>query len=435
MKTLEQLNPYDHQLEIIKDNPKRTGIFRGTGAGKTRIATYLAEGVTLVICPKTQTEDGTWTDEFEFQEKDKLTILSKEQIKMKQNYYTLMDNKFDTIIVDEAHYNAGVLPSTFQKLYEEYPKVSGIHSMTKKIIKNNPEAKVYLLTATPATDPMKLYGIASLLGYNWDYFQFRRTFYFEQRRNVWLRIGKKRGGGLTPQGKVLKDKLAKIVNNIGYIGKLDDWFDVPEQSYKTIDVGTTKGQQDAYQELKLLYPLPLVQIGKRRMLEQGLFEGSLLTENKTAVIEEFLHEFGKVVVFAKYTDQINMYADKLGKNWKVFTLTGATKDRGDVIREANESESCVFIIQNQISEGYELINKSDEDADKDFECVIFATEYAYKDYVQGKGRVQRAKRVKHNLYVSLVAGGGDQAARQNMLNGEDFDEAVHAENLARSNKL
>ena len=45
---------YEHQLKIITDNRKKTGIFLGTGSGKTLIALSLARGKTLIIAPKTQ---------------------------------------------------------------------------------------------------------------------------------------------------------------------------------------------------------------------------------------------------------------------------------------------------------------------------------------------------------------------------------------------
>ena len=48
---------YEHQKKVLLEDKHRCGLFLGTGAAKTRTALCLAEGKTLVVCPKQQRED------------------------------------------------------------------------------------------------------------------------------------------------------------------------------------------------------------------------------------------------------------------------------------------------------------------------------------------------------------------------------------------
>ncbi len=409
---------YHHQQKIIDANPKKIGLFLGTGAGKTRIALQLARGRTLVVCTKTIFEDRIWDRE---REKLKLTeapvrlmVMSKE--KFKKTWQDLPH--FDTLIGDEAHKLAGIQAATFQRNYKKYPRTSQIYdAMLGYVQKHNPE-RVYLLTATPIPKPMVVYGLAQILGYKWDFFEFRNDFYFEKSRNIWL----------VRKSKAVKERLARIVNHIGEVGRLQDWYDVPDQTYKTHDVGVTKEQVEALPELQLLYPDPLVQLGKRHQLEQGHFEGMSVLENKTDAIRQYVNEFGKVIVFARYTAQIERYCRELGiTHQNVFSLTGKTTNRGQLLEKVNSLDEYILIVQSSISEGWEV---------PDCPCVIFASEsFSYTDREQAEGRILRVKKLKKNLYVTLIAGEVDKKVRDNISNKHDFVEHMHAENICKNKKL
>ena len=44
---------YNHQQQIIAHDPLKSLLSLGTGSGKTRIFHELAEGNTVILCPKT----------------------------------------------------------------------------------------------------------------------------------------------------------------------------------------------------------------------------------------------------------------------------------------------------------------------------------------------------------------------------------------------
>ena len=51
---------YDIQKQIIAENKLSTGLFLGTGVGKTLPSLVLGKGTILVITPKQQMLDKTW---------------------------------------------------------------------------------------------------------------------------------------------------------------------------------------------------------------------------------------------------------------------------------------------------------------------------------------------------------------------------------------
>ncbi len=410
---------FQHQKKIISKDPKRRGLFLGTGSSKTRIALDLSQGKTLVVCTKTLRDKQHWEKENKKWECDlDLIVMSKENFKKKWKEEPEWFLPFDTIIGDEAHLLAGVQPSTFQRNYIKYPKVSQLHrDFVDMVVKIKPE-RVYLLTATPTSQPMAVWGLATILGYKWDFFQFRDTFYFEKSRNIFF---KKRGARK-------KRKLAECVNHIGEVGRLQDFFDVPAQTYKNHYVESTIMQRQLLSELQLLYPDPLVQLGKRHQLEQGIYEREMVPENKTKAIKQYLEEFDKVVIYARYTKQIERLAKNLrqGTQHKVFVMTGGTNNRGDILEAVEKAERCVFIVQAQISEGYELPS---------FPCMIFASEFSFVHRRQAEGRILRSNALKKNLYVTLLCGHADSRMRQAVETGEEFDDEVHALNISKQKNI
>ncbi len=409
---------YEHQRVIIDENKEQCGLFLGTGGGKTRTALHLAKGSTLVIAPKTQVEDRNWqreaahvfTDRSAY---DKFTVISKETFK--RDWEDLP--RCDTLILDEAHTMLGVQPSQGWQKRQRVIKTSQIFEAVKKYIEKNRPTRIYIVTATPVRNPMCVWAAATLLGKGWDFVKFRDAFYFRlpmPGREVYRpRIDNES-----------KHRLAKAVQKLGYTGKLDDWFDVPEQTDKIVYTHLTPEQEKRLKTLKVEYPDPLVYLGKRHQVENGVLAGDEYKDQEefsNAKIDHILdlaEEFPKMVVFAKYLNQIEQIKVALQKAGKtVYTLTGATKNRGDVLRFANESKDCVFIAQAQVSSGYELPS---------FNCVVYASmSYSLVDLEQSRGRVLRANALKKNLYVYLVVKDGiDQQVYDTLMTKKDFNEAI-----------
>lgn len=222
-----------------------------------------------------------------------------------------------------------------------------------------------------------------------------------------------------------KEELAKFVRSIGYVGRLENYFDVPDQTFKTIHIELTEKQKKRIMELKMEYPDPIVRVGKIHQVENGVLSGDEFSEpevfnnQKLDRILEIASEYPKLVIFAKYRAQIaQIEAWLIANDIPVLTMTGDTKDRGSVIQRANIWPQGVLIVQAQISAGWEL---------PEYPCMVFASRtYSFVDYDQALGRIQRANNIKKNLYISLVVKGGvDEAVQKCIENKQDFSERLY----------
>jgi superfamily II DNA or RNA helicase len=140
-------------------------------------------------------------------------------------------------------------------------------------------------------------------------------------------------------------------------------------------------------------------------------------ESKCVAIEDLYHEFGKVLVFARYTQQLSdmekYFADRKIQTWR---LDGQTKNRKVFMQSAEKANEGIALVQASISSGYELPS---------FSCVVFAScSWSYVDYEQAKGRVLRANALKKNLYVHLIAGEVDKEVLAALTLKKDFNERI-----------
>lgn len=411
---------YDHQQKIIDDDPKKCGLWLGTGSGKTAIALLLARGKTLVICPKTQKEDKNWERQRENMTRSQinfvLVVVSKEEFR--RDWESLALVSWDTVIVDEAETCLGATPNIKWVKKIAHVKASQLFEALQSFLASIKPSRLYLCTATITRSPMTVWAAGVLLGRDWDFDTWRRTFYVRlpmPGREVWV----------LKHDNETKDKLAKYVRSIGYVGRLEDYFDVPPQTYKTMHVELNDAQKKRMKELAIEYPDPLVLVGKKHQVENGVLNGNefeageLFANAKLDKILDLALEFPKIIIFAKYRNQIEQIQSALTKQkYFTWTLTGDTKDRGAVIAQANSCPDGIFIAQAQISAGWELPT---------FPVMVFASiSYSITDRIQAEGRIHRANHLKKNLYITLVARGGvDEAVFKSIENKKDFSERIY----------
>lgn len=415
---------YQHQLDILKEDPLKTGLFLGTGSGKTSTALALAKGHALVICPKTQKQDDNWGKEFTRMINHNIptcravTTISKEEFR--RDWERLPH--YDTVIVDEAHTCLGVTPDVRYKNKQPIPKTSQLFEALQQYLERTKPERLYLCTATIGKSPMTIWAAAVLLGKKWDFFKFRQTFYFQLNRPgrpIWV----------IRTDAETKERLALNVRKIGYVGQLSNYFDVPDQTYTTRYVEKTKEQEEAIEEAKIDYPDPLVFVGKCHQIENGLLTGDEFNDEKRfknaklEAIADLAYQFPQMIIFARYTGQIKMINQMLQKEgYYVQTLDGKTKDKGEVLENLKQRDRYILIAQSQISAGWEL---------PDCPVMVFASmTNSFVDRVQGEGRILRANRLKKNLYIDLVVRGGiDQAVYNSIKNKKDFNERIYVETL------
>ena len=405
---------FKHQQDIINADPKKCGLFLGTGSGKSLTALHLARGKTLVICPKTTAEDGTWIKNGI----GNVTVISKETFR--RDWDTkLRGIRFDTIIIDEAHTVCGISPVFKWVKKQPVPKTSQLFDACLNFIQQTNPERLYLLTATPVRNPLAVFALMCLLGKKTlDSFEsFRRAFYIPVKMNH-------REIYMAKKDEDSQDKLGKLVQSIGYTGRLSDFADVPEQTHRVVNVPLSKEQVYRLSGIAMEYPDPLVLVGKRHQIEQGVLKGDEynLSEKfptaKLAILEDLYEEFGKVLIFAKYTEQIEQIAEHFEAICPVYTLTGSTKDRGVVIEAAECSSKCIVIAQASVSAGYELPS---------FRCTIFASmDFSVVSYIQALGRTLRINNLQKNLYIYLLSGDIDKRVYKSVVeNKMDFQEAIY----------
>lgn len=419
---------YAHQQKIVDEDPSKCGLFLGTGSGKTRTALLLARGKILVICPKTQKEDGNWEreaqslyDDSRVPRRTSLTVLSKETFR--RDYKKL--GRFDTVIVDECHTMLGVQPSVRYRNRVPEPKTSQLFEALDGFLRVMKPDRLYLCTATIIRSPMTVWGAYRLLNPTKDGSTFRGFLAFRDKyymklpmpgRDVW-----------NPRtNSDLKDDLAAMVRRLGYVGRLEDFFDVPDQVFRTDRIELTDMQKKRLKDMVIEYPDPLVRTGKQHQIENGCLAGDefnapeIYPNAKIDKILDYALEFPRMIVFAKYTVQIVQIAAHLrAAGVPAWELTGQTMNRDEVLAYAKENDG-VLVCQAQISAGWELPNTP---------VMIFASRtYSWVDYEQSFGRIQRANNIKKNLYINLVTKGGvDEAVDKALQNKSDFSERIYAE--------
>jgi len=299
-----------------------------------------------------------------------------------------------------------------------YPKTSKLFEAARQYILTRRPDRIYLVSATPTRSPMAIWAAGVLLG-RWGmdtFFQFRDIYYIPMptdRRIFLVRKDKK-----------TKERLGKVVRSLGYTGRLSDWVDVPDQTYKDVEVGLTKEQNDMLEEIPLMYPDPLVGTQKMYQVEQGFLheEGEptkVFKENYSKKILEYWDEFHKLFLIVNYTWQIDYLEKVMKKHTKnVFVISGKRKDREQQIEKANSVEEGVVIAQAMVTSGYELPS---------YPCTIFVSfSHRIVDYIQACGRVLRANAIKKNLYIHLITGEQSEARLESIKQKEDFHEATYA---------
>ncbi len=416
---------YDFQQRFVDDDPKWTGVFWGTGCGKTFPTLMLAEGKVLVICPKQQMLDRTWeANDKKFSLGRDLTVINYDMFWRRREEF----GRFDTVILDEGHRALGVLPETRQRNRVLVPKASKTFEAILLYLEEHPPDRFYVATATPMGKPMNVWALAKLLGKDWDFFKFRQTFYFPTlmgRRQIWM----------PRKDEGVRQRLALAVQGLGYTGALHDFMDVPEQTHVTVPVPLSDDQRRAIREISQEEADPLVRRSKVRTIENGVLYGrkieagagkeeSLVKDTrhfangKIDYILERAEEFPKLFVFAAYTAQVEAIAAALrAAGHEVRTVTGQTKDRATVFAELEAAPRGVAVVAAQICEGYRVPSAP---------CVVFASKSnRFVHYSQGVGRILDGQHLKKNLYVHLVVpGGADADCHGAILSGQDFQERL-----------
>lgn len=136
---------------------------------------------------------------------------------------------------------------------------------------------------------------------------------------------------------------------------------------------------------------------------------------KHKIIQEIGEGYRKVIVVAHYTDQIDNLAKKLKLSKPIFILDGRTKNQAAVIKEAQESSDCYFIVQASTGEGWDGFF---------FDVMVFASmAHRVTHHTQMKARLDtlEPQYMKPKVYIYLIGGKWDKHIYDSVMEGEDFN--------------
>lgn len=416
---------YDIQKQIISEDKLSTGLFLGTGVGKTLPSLVLGKGTILVITPKQQMLDKTWQKNNEkFNLGKDVTVINYDMFWRKPELW----RKYNTVVLDEGHRALGVLPETRQRNRVAIPKTSKVFEGILAYLQKYPPERFYICTATPMGKPMNVWALAKLFGKHWDFYKFRSTFYFPTmmgRRQIWL----------AKTDEATQQRLALAVQKLGYTGALNDFMDVPEQKHEEVSIELSDEQERAIKALQQDEADPMIVRSRMRTIENGILYGKKVEEvsekedrmvnqttffsnGKIPYILERAEEFPKLFIFAAYTAQVIAIATALKvAGYEVRTVTGQTKDRATVFDDMEKMEKGIVVVASQICEGYRVPSAP---------CMIFASKSnRFVHYDQGKGRILDGQHLKKNLYIHLVVpDGADADCHASIMSGVDFQEKL-----------
>jgi hypothetical protein len=323
-------------------------------------------------------------------------VIGKEQFRI--NYKNIQS--YDGIIIDEVHRQGGNYKSKFFKAVQAYKK--------RYNVKNT-----WLLSGTPfSNNCWSVYSLGLLLGRAWEWFDWRNRYFYMVRMGVRQIPVQKTG---------IEKEMAQIIKSLGYVLKLSDIVDVPDDEYINEYFDLNASQKALIKET--FDPLPIVRYTKQHSIESGCLKGDgyvpdkLVDANKTDRIMELVEENDKIAVVCRYNLQIENYRRLLtDKGYNVFVINGATIDRNKVIKEIDRVDKCVVLIQGQCSDGYSL---------KSINTMVFASmSFSFVDYTQMLSRLKDMDKKTGNTYIHLLTrdkDSVDQGVFDSVKKKEDFN--------------
>jgi len=215
------------------------------------------------------------------------------------------------------------------------------------------------------------------------------------------------------------EELASKAHSIAYRVTKAEALDLPETTDQNIYVRLSKDTQDVYDEMEKEFmvtfseeevataPIILTQLLRLQQITGGFVKTDKdtimrLDSSKLKATEELLSDLPddkKVVIFARFIPEIEAIkevSEKLGI--KTLTLTGKTKDRGEVVRRFQEESHRVIVIQIQTGGLGITLTAADT-------AIFYSTTFSYGDYDQARARLHRIGQHHYVTYIHILAEG------------------------------
>lgn len=362
---MSALKPMPHQQRIIDTNPNKALLCWEMRTGKTLPASIWGSKrePCLVVCPKQLKK--SWQKEAPY-----AVVMTKEEFKKSPPLKAM------SLIIDEAHTFASPLFTRGR---------SQLSTAMYEFVKANPDMDVLLLTATPIrNDPSSLHTLLCFIGVFIPWKVWRAEFY-ELRYMPYL-----------PRPAYFpvsdwRQKIKKYLEKYADIVSLQDVVDyLPPVTIEVVDVKPAKSKGPF-----------------ERWTDEHLHEQS----EKAKFIKGL--GYRKILIVAHYTAQIDELEKALKGEREVFRLDGRSIDAGNIIREAQDSDECYFIVQASMGVGFDGYM---------FGAMVFASmSHSVVSHTQMFGRLRHLKHLKPLVYYYLIGGRWDKRIYESIKAGEDFN--------------
>lgn len=395
---------HNHQIKAIKESSNMWGLWFRMRVGKTptaiRLATSRAKNA-LIICPKSLTEQWkkeikSWVDKDNYE----FLVISKETFR--RDWKIL--KRYDAVIIDECHRGFANFKTKLFKAGDSYLRKYNIKFL-------------WLLSGTPFTSTSwSVYSYGKLMGRDWNWYEWKNIFFYD------VMMGRRM---IPMPRKGMETRLQNILRSIGTVVDLKDVTDVMEDEDIFEYFNLKKEQKDIINNLDDV--MPITRYTHIHELESGVMKSDGYKEKisidceKDQRIIELAEENDKIIIVARYLDQIDRYA-KLLANKNLFIIRGGTKETASEIAvRAENSDKAVLLIQSDTCDGYAL---------KSFDITVFASlSYSFVNYDQIRFRTKAMEKKTPNTYIHLIIRDKtipnfrksmDQAVYDSVANKQDF---------------
>jgi hypothetical protein len=293
-------------------------------------------------------------------------------------------NNYGAIIADECQ---NINSALFDKTRSQRATVF------YNYVRSHPNAMIFLSSATPIrSKPENLHTLACYLNIYWKIQDFREE--FTHLTDLYGRLHRE-------ANKDWRIKIRPKLEQVAHIVNMRDCVDVPVHEHLVKEIKWNKTNEN---KLKEQYLEPAKEWHTRHRLEQS--------KEKWEEVQKIIDGNRKVVLVCYYLDQIADYVKRIGDDRQVFVVTGATKNQGQVVKDANESKDCILIIQSSLGAGFDLDS---------FSVMVFCSlGFAFVSLVQMQARINRIHNLHKNQYIYLLGGKCDRGVKEQLDLGLDF---------------
>ena len=259
----------------------------------------------------------------------------------------ILDEKFDTLIVDEAHY------------LKNHKSIRG--SIVTDLVKKNDFENVWLLTGTPvANRPKDLYNLLKIIGHpladNWQFYvkrycdakNFKKRLKNGKIKNIWLVDGNSNLGELSIR---IKNKVLRRMK--------EDVLDMPDKTIIPVFNQLSTKDWVEYDNLWEEYLINRKEQKKRGSPQRDLVELILLRQfiamkaipNTIELVDNAIEEGKKVIIFTTFNDELLDLQEYYGNNCVVHNGSMSSKEKQSSVDEFQNNPNKKVFIGNIMSAG------------------------------------------------------------------------------------